>query len=494
MSNRLHPICAPGVLSVLVLASPSLSAGPVIAPGWGYPVFQENFDGGSIDQGVWQVADWAGANNNEQQYYHPNQVSVWGGALHLRADRDPGWSFGREFNSGLVRSWQEWSYGRFEVRAKLPNGRGFWPAIWLLPRTATWPAGGEIDIMEARGDLPWRISSAVHWGWDIGSHQYVSEAYESGANFQQGYHTYAVEWDVGTVGFFVDGVEHMRLYEPAVGIPGTPKSMVLNLAVGGDYPGPPDWTTPFPAGFDIDYVRVWQRSEPVPPPLSLIRDPGFEDDDGAMTEWQRFGNTIDNVISDWGTPLDGARSLKMYGQFNGQANASGAFQNIVVSAGDRFEATAHALVRSEDSIIGNANKAVMKVEFYSQAGASYDSPFLLDESQVILADANSPEDTWSVAGIDGIAPPGAVEARLTLVFQQAASNPGGAVFVDSVTFAAEPCPADLTSDGIVNFFDIAAFIQSFNAGEPSADVAVPFGSLNFFDISAYIGLFNAGCP
>ena len=66
-----------------------LLAGPVIAPGWGYPVFQDNFDGGSINQGVWQVANWVGANNNESQYYHPGQVSVSGGALHLRADRDP---------------------------------------------------------------------------------------------------------------------------------------------------------------------------------------------------------------------------------------------------------------------------------------------------------------------------------------------------------------------------------------------------------------------
>jgi beta-glucanase (GH16 family) len=132
------------------------------------------------------------------------------GSLKLRADRDWNWSFGREWNSGNIRTWQEWSYGRVEVRAKVPWGRGFWPAIWLLPRTAPWPAGGELDIMEARGDLPWRISSAVHWGWDVANHQYVSQAYESGANFQDGYHTYAMEWDVGTVGFFVDGVEHMR--------------------------------------------------------------------------------------------------------------------------------------------------------------------------------------------------------------------------------------------------------------------------------------------
>ena len=479
---------------VAVPLAPSLaSAGPVIAPGWGYPVFQDNFDGGSINQGFWQLADWAGSNNNEQQYYHPGQVSVWGGSLHLRADRDPGWSFGREFNSGLVRTWQEWSYGRFEVRAKLPYGRGFWPAIWLLPRNASWPAGGEIDIMEARGDLPWRMSSALHWGWDVASHQYVSQAYESGANFQAGYHTYAVEWDVGTVGFFVDGVEHYRLYEPAVGIPGTAKSIVLNLAVGGDYPGPPDWTTPFPAGFDIDYVRVWQRSEPTPPPSSMVIDPGFENADGAMAAWPRFGNVIDNVISDWGTPLDGVRSLKMFGQFNGQANSSGTLQNFTINAGERFLASAHALTRSEDSIAGTGNTVLMKVEFYSQPGAVYGSSSFLGETVAVLADASSPEDTWSRAEATGIAPSGAVEARLVFVFQQPASNPSGAVFVDSAIFSVTPCAADITRDGLLNFFDVAGFMSQYSSQDPAADLNSD-GVLNFFDISGYIALFNAGCP
>ena len=461
-------------------------------PGWGSPVFEDTFDGGSVNQGAWQVANWPGNNNNELQYYHPNQVSVSGGALRLRADRDPSWSFGREYNSGLIRSWQEWSYGRVEVRAKVPFGQGFWPAIWLLPRNAPWPAGGELDIMEARGDLPWRISSAVHWGWDVPNHQYVSQAYESGANFQDGYHIYAMEWDVGTVGFFVDGVEHMRVYEPAVGIPGTPKSIVLNLAVGGNYPGNPDWTTPFPAQFDVDYVRVWQRSEPTPPPTSLIRDPGFEDADGALADWPRFGNTIDNVISDWGTPLDGQRSLKMFGQFNGEANASGAFQNIPVSAGDRFTAGAHALTRSEDSIAGTGNSALLKVEFYSEAGAAYDSPAFLGESSAVLAGTTSPSDTWIQSEFDGVVPAGAVEARITLAFRQTAFNFGGSVFVDSVTFDTTSCRADTNNDGLLTPADFNAWILAFNAQAPACDqngdAACTPG-----DFNAWILNFNAGC-
>ncbi|MEL6329701.1 MAG: glycoside hydrolase family 16 protein [Planctomycetota bacterium] len=462
-------------------------------PGWGSPVFEDNFDGGSIDYGVWQVADWAASNNGELQYYHPGQVSVWDGALHLRADRDPNWSFGRNYNSGLVRTWQEWSYGRVEVRAKLPYGQGFWPAIWLLPRTASWPAGGEIDIMEARGDRPWGVSSALHWGWDEPSHQHVAHWYESGANLQEGYHDYAVEWDVGTVGFFVDGVEHFRVYEPAVGIPGTPKSIVLNLAVGGNFSGYPDGSTPFPAQFDIDYVRVWQRSAPTPPPASMLLDPGFEDDDGAMSEWPRFGNVIDNVVSDWGTPLDGERSLKMYGQFSGEENYSGAFQNVSIGGGEWLTVGAHALTRSEDSIAGTGNSAIMKIEFYSKAGGVYGSASFLDEASVVIADGGSPEDTWSYLELTAVAPSDAVEARVSIQFVQPASSPGGSVFVDSVALREPGCAGDFDGDGGITIFDLVAFVRAHDAGDASADVASPFDALTETDVEALLGRLGLGC-
>ncbi len=497
---------APAATLAAALTTSAALAGPVIAPGWGTPIFEDNFDGRSINQGVWQVANWAGSNNNESQYYHPGQVSLQNSALVLRADRDPGWSFGREYNSGLVRTWQEWSHGRFEVRARVPNGQGFWPAIWLLPRGASWPAGGEIDIMEARGDLPYRISSAVHWGWDEANHQYVSQAYESGANFQQGFHDYAVEWEVGTVRFYVDGVLHYELFEPAIGIPSTPKSIVLNLAVGGDYSGYPDWTTPFPASFDIDYVRVWQRPEIIAPPTSRLADPGFEDI--ALTEWQTFGNTIDNVTSDWGTPRDGQRSLKVYGQFTGTENYAGAFQNIPINGNDRFTASAHALTRSEDSIAGTTNTARLKVEFYSEPGGEYGSPAFLGEIDTIIADATSPEDTWTPAEITGIAPTGTVEARVAIVLTQPASNPGGSVFVDSVTFDTT-CAADLTTDGTSNgipdgrvtLSDFSYYLRLWPLAHPVTDVTtdgtsngIPDGQVTLSDFSLYLTLWSAGCP
>ena len=439
----------------------STHAGVVLVPGWGAPVFREEFNGDQINPSTWEVAFRANEHNGEAQFYHPDQVSVWDGALHLRADRDPTWAFGKEYRSGLVRTWQEWSYGRFEVRAKVPWGQGFWPAIWLLPRNASWPAGGEIDIMEARGDLPYRMSSALHWGWDTNNHQYRSQAYESGANFTADYHDYAVEWEVGTVRFYVDGVQHMVLYEPDVGIPSTPKSLILNLAVGGNYSGYPDGSTPFPAGFDIDYARVWQRPEFVAPPDSALIDPGFEDDGGTLLAWQRFGNTIDNVTSDWGTHLDGERSLKLFGQFDHSTdNISGAYQNLSIQGGGRIIVDAAALTRSEDSVVGTQNKALLKVEFYSEPGGAYESAAFLGEQIVTLGDGAMAEDTWISHELQALAPLDAAEARITLVYLQQVAEEAGAIFIDSVA-ARTYQPGDFDGDGDVDDADYGIAFANF---------------------------------
>lgn len=465
MRTRFHVAACLALLGSL----PALSAaGPVLAPGWGAPVFEDNFDGSGINNGVWQVTNNDNGVNGEEQYYHPDQVSVSNGSLSLTAERDPSWTYGKNYNSGHVRTWQEWSYGRFEARAKLPAGQGFWPAVWLLPRDAPWPAGGEIDIMEARGDQPYTMSSALHWGYDFNSRQYRSETYESGANFQDGYHDYAVEWEVGVVRFYVDGVNHMTLYEPDVGIPGTPKSLILNLAVGGNYPGPPNGGTPFPSQFDIDYVRVWQRPEILATPESLIADAGFEQGDGALDEWQVFGDSIGNVASEYGTPLDGIRSLKLYGQFNGEDNNSGVFQSLEITEGLLLSAEVQTLTRSEDSIAGTNNTALMKLEFYSQTGAEYGSEFFLGESLLTIADSDSPEDTWAQHQLDAMTPAGTVEARVALVFAQPASNDTGSAFIDSVVLNAS-LPGDHNGDGIVNAADYVTWRDKFDASNATEE-------------------------
>ncbi|MEO0632454.1 MAG: GC-type dockerin domain-anchored protein, partial [Planctomycetota bacterium] len=182
----------------------------------------------------------------------------------------------------------------------------------------------------------------------------------------------------------------------------------------------------------------------------------------------------------------------LFGQFDGQANAAGAFQNIPVTAGDLYDASAHALTRSDDSIAGSGNTALLKVEFYSEAGAAYDSPAFIGEASTVLADTTSPTDVWTRSGLSGIVPPNAVEARVTIAFQQTAFNLGGSVFVDSVTFDTTACPADTNNDGSLTPADFNAWVLAFNTQAPECDQNDD-GNCNPGDFNAWILNFNAGC-
>jgi hypothetical protein len=196
----------------------------------------------------------------------------------------------------------------------------------------------------------------------------------------------------------------------------------------------------------------------------------------------------------------------MFGQFNGQENYSGALQNLAISGGERLTAGAHALTRSEDSIAGTANEAVMKIEFYSEAGAEYGSTFFLGEAAVIIADGSSPEDTWSYSELAATAPSNAVEARVTLQFKQPASNPGGAVFVDSVTLLTTGAPlepGDANGDGVLNNLDIASFVLAltnpvaYQTMFPDVDPDVVLdmngdGGFDNLDIASFVAALSGG--
>ncbi|MEM8875053.1 MAG: glycoside hydrolase family 16 protein [Planctomycetota bacterium] len=475
-NRRVHTTL--GLIGLVAMVTVSLVesvaiAGPVIAPGWGAPVFEDRFDGNSIDHGKWQVGNFANEHNNEQQYYHPDQVLVYDGGLHLWAERDDQWTYGRNYNSGQVRTWQEWRYGRFEVRAKIPRGQGFWPAIWLLPRNAAWPVGGELDIMENVGSNTYFVKGSYHYNWAPGWPITSNADYITGQDFAAGYHDYAVEWEADQIRFYVDGNQYHTVYNPIQPDP-VPMSLILNLAVGGDWPGSPDWTTPLPSSFDIDYVRIWERQETPAPPTSLILDAGFEDNGGAMDAWEVFGDSIDNVFSDWGTPLDGERSLKLYGQFTDEDNVAGVFQNVEVTGGTLLTARASALVRSEDSIVGTGNEALMKIEFYRQAGADYGSSDFLGETIVTLADGSSPEDTWSDFELEAATPNDAVEARLTFAFIQPGTNDAGSVFIDSASLTAS-LSGDYNGNGQVEQGDLNLVLNNWGRGSISR---APAGWIN----------------
>ena len=212
-----------------------------------------------------------GWGNQELQAYtdRPENVALDGaGSLVITARREP--LGGNSFTSGRIDSQGrfEQRYGRFEARLRLPVGRGFWPAFWMLGANLEqvgWPACGEIDIMEERGAQPWRVSGAAHGPGHSGGDAIIA-GFEAPNHtpLSDDFHLYAVEWDAEELRFFVDDQQYQRVLRSRMP-PGArwvydhPFYLLLNLSVGGNFGGPPDDSTPFPASLRADYVRVYTR-------------------------------------------------------------------------------------------------------------------------------------------------------------------------------------------------------------------------------------------
>lgn len=245
-------------------------------------------DGSPPDPAKWHVIQkGSGFGNNELQYYTKRAVNVHQekGSLVItaRKERYKGHDgFTRNYTSARLETAGLFAqkFGRMEARIKLPGGQGIWPAFWMLGsdnRQVGWPACGEIDIMEKVGFEPSTVHGTLHAEGYSGAHAWGAAYTLPGeAKFTDDYHLYAVEWDENVIRFYVDDA----LF--AVRTPGTtpqggkwpfnhPYFLLLNLAVGGYWPGNPDATTAFPASMLVDYVRVYQfvdDAQPVPAPSS----------------------------------------------------------------------------------------------------------------------------------------------------------------------------------------------------------------------------------
>ncbi|MEM8678235.1 MAG: glycoside hydrolase family 16 protein, partial [Planctomycetota bacterium] len=265
-------------------------------PGWDL-VWNDEFDGTSLNTTNWTALDRRDSFNNELQYYHPNQVTVSSGNLELTAIDVP--LQGKPYQSGLVTSNNLFGPGRFEARIDLPTTQGMWPAFWLNANHVPWPQGGEIDIMENRGSQPNLVSSAYHWQTNPGpccdQHQFVYDEYTATdggqpVNFHSGFHTYTAEWDETTIKYYVDGNLHLTVTEqPNRPIFETAKNIILNVAVGGNFGGNPDGTTVFPQTMLVDYVRYWHPADTSDPGGNLLSNPGFDDAGGSLNGWDVFG-------------------------------------------------------------------------------------------------------------------------------------------------------------------------------------------------------------
>lgn len=217
-------------------------------------VFGEEFDEPALDPRRWTTRYWHGRTNPpEEQFYAPDAFALVDGVLQIRAERRA--IGGMAYSSGLIstRNSFDFTYGYATMRARVPRGQGLWPAFWLVTHgTVRRP---EIDVMEILGHQTERIYTILHYLDERGSHGQIAGSTD-GPDFADDFHVFAVEWSAGAVNWYVDG---RHVFRATKEIPHEPMYLIANLAVGGDWPGPPDGSTQFPATFAVDYIRVYQR-------------------------------------------------------------------------------------------------------------------------------------------------------------------------------------------------------------------------------------------
>jgi beta-glucanase (GH16 family) len=214
-----------------------------------------------------------GWGNHELEYYtsSTNNARIQDGKLVIEA-RQEGFG-GKNYTSARLQTKDKrsWTYGRIEARIQVPRGQGFWPAFWMLGtniNTVGWPACGEIDIMENLGREPGKIHGTVHGPGYSGAGGIGGPfTLPGGVAFADDFHVFAVECETNRIRWFVDDqpyftVTPASLPSGAQWVFNQPKFLLLNLAVGGGWPGNPDSTTVFPQRMLVDYVRVYDRTSP----------------------------------------------------------------------------------------------------------------------------------------------------------------------------------------------------------------------------------------
>lgn len=243
-------------------------------------IWGDEFNGtnGSLpDATKWDtVTNDSGYGNRELEYYTDRAANLHEADGHLMITARKEAYTGkdgqtRDYTSARIESRGRFDveYGRIEARIRMPKGKGLWPAFWLLGsdyKAIGWPACGEIDVVENVGYEPSTVHGSLHGPGYSGAHP-LSAKYTLPDNgrFSDGYHVFAIEWQPGEIRFYVD--DHLYETQKAADLPrgkhwafDHPFYIVLNLAVGGYWPGNPDGTTPFPAQMLVDYVRVYRLS------------------------------------------------------------------------------------------------------------------------------------------------------------------------------------------------------------------------------------------
>lgn len=402
-------------------------------PGTGWvQTFDDEFN--SFDPltwpGVWDTYYQWGPDytiNNELEYYvntqdpnHPlpnvNPFSVTNGILTIRADKNSAPN-NKQYTSGVITSFDSFNqkYGYFEMRAKLPAGKGLWPAFWMLPKNAGSPP--ELDIMEAVGSQPTSLYTTSHSSL---TNPTDSHCYPQVADMTAGFHTFGFKWDSSTMTWYFDGTQVCQF--PTQSDQNQPFYMILNLAIGsGGWTGTPDSTNVWPADYQIDYVRVWQQSNQNPAPcvgpdcttVTPTPTPTPAATPSPVAYW-KFDETSGTTASDSsgnnnpGTLINGP--LWVTGRISNAVQLDGANDYVQVADNDAIDAvgdfTLALWVKSTQGMVSGQWPAIMFKDGYGGSGTRTGYGIYLHDSNsnarwfgnLIINDAS-----YSVSGNSNIA-------------------------------------------------------------------------------------------
>lgn len=258
-------------------------------------VFEDEFNGSELNTEKWYTCEdgWNRRHGSELQYYNDPNITTNSGYLYLTAKREPGYynitdfdsadnSFDTsvffEYTSGWTQTKMQFRYGLFEIRCRIPEGDGFWPAFWFFGNNQ------EIDVFEFCGEKPKKCNQNIHH-WHGEESDQCPSSDEADDSYSEKFHTFSLEWDEFRLIYRIDGritrvVYHFwtllgqpidecylfhphTIYRETKLFPSEPMPIILNLAISsGSYCNPPNSNTPFPSTFEIDYIRVYKKNNP----------------------------------------------------------------------------------------------------------------------------------------------------------------------------------------------------------------------------------------
>ena len=376
-------------------------------------IWSDEFDGQFLNLNIWEPQIGTGTlyglpsgwGNNERQYYtdRSQNLSVGGGWLTITARRED--FNGSEYTSARIRTRGrfEFLYGRVEARITIPSGQGIWPAFWMLPTNSPyggWAASGEIDIMESTNNAD-QIYGTIHHGGPYPGNRSNGGTYAPGIDFGAAPHLYAVEWDPDQIRWYVDGVQYYSVNSSTWSSTNAPDNerapfdvpfhFLLNVAVGGNFPGPPNGSVGFPMQMQVDYVRVFRRQQlPYEPSPALI--PG-------QIEAERFdlgGPAV--AYNDVDLPNNGGQ-FRLGESVDIELSSEGSFNVGWIRQGEWLEYTTNVAVAGHYSVESRVAAATAGGTFHLEFNG-------VDRTGPIVTGVTGGWQTWATRTVQAAIPVG----------------------------------------------------------------------------------------